>query len=136
MKAYDLQEGRFVLDHCPNCGVAHLFPQALYDTAQHRKPNVSIYCPNGHNWHYTGERAEDKLRRERDRLIQQQAQLTDEIAEQKRRADIAEARERRLKKRAAAGTCPCCKRSFSNMATHMKQKHPDFVSDNIVKLKA
>jgi len=29
----------------------------------------------------------------------------------------------RLRKRAAAGTCPCCKRSFSNMAEHIKRRH-------------
>lgn len=52
------------------------------------------------------------------------------------RAALAEAQARRLKKRAAAGTCPCCKRSFSNMATHMRKQHPAYVADNVVKLRA
>lgn len=34
----------------------------------------------------------------------------------------------RLKRRVSAGTCPCCKRTFKQLARHMKQKHPDFPS--------
>jgi 4-hydroxy-3-methylbut-2-en-1-yl diphosphate synthase IspG/GcpE len=31
-----------------------------------------------------------------------------------------------LAKRAKAGVCPCCNRTFSNMAEHMKKQHADF----------
>jgi hypothetical protein len=45
----------------------------------------------------------------------------------------------KLKKRTSAGTCPCCTRTFANMAEHMKKQHPDFVAEggaNVVRLKA
>lgn len=29
--------------------------------------------------------------------------------------------------RVSAGTCPCCNRSFKQLAAHMKNKHPDYV---------
>ncbi len=32
----------------------------------------------------------------------------------------------KVKKRAANGVCPCCNRTFSDLARHMKAKHPDF----------
>lgn len=32
----------------------------------------------------------------------------------------------RLKNRIAAGVCPCCNRSFQNVARHMAGQHPDF----------
>lgn len=32
----------------------------------------------------------------------------------------------KLKKRASAGICPCCNRTVSQMARHMKSKHPEF----------
>lgn len=40
----------------------------------------------------------------------------------------------RIKKRAAAGTCPCCKRTFSNMAEHMKKEHAAFVVETGAKV--
>lgn len=32
----------------------------------------------------------------------------------------------RTKKRIAGGACPCCKRSFTNLARHMSTQHPDY----------
>ena len=32
----------------------------------------------------------------------------------------------RLKKRAIAGVCPCCNRTFQQLAAHMAHKHPDY----------
>jgi phage/plasmid primase-like uncharacterized protein len=33
----------------------------------------------------------------------------------------------RLKARAKAGVCPCCNRTFKQLAAHMKNKHPEKV---------
>ena len=35
----------------------------------------------------------------------------------------------KLKKRASAGVCPCCNRSFQNLRRHMGNKHPEFVGE-------
>ncbi len=35
----------------------------------------------------------------------------------------------RHKKRAAAGVCPCCQRTFENVARHMKTKHPHYAKE-------
>ncbi len=35
----------------------------------------------------------------------------------------------KLRRRAAAGVCPCCKRTFENLARHMGTKHPDYGSE-------
>lgn len=34
---------------------------------------------------------------------------------------------KRLKNRIKHGVCPCCTRSFQNLASHMKTKHPEYV---------
>ena len=80
----------------------------------------------------------DQLRRERDRLKQQLAQKDDEIRVQR---DCREAAERsasarkgqitKLKKRAAAGVCPCCNRSFENLRRHIDSQHPGFVAEEV-----
>jgi uncharacterized Zn finger protein (UPF0148 family) len=34
----------------------------------------------------------------------------------------------KLQKRASNGVCPCCNRTFKQLAAHMKTKHPEFKS--------
>lgn len=78
----------------------------------------------------------DNLRRERDRLAQRVAQKDDEIKDKDREVAAQKGVVTKLKKRAAAGTCPCCQRSFSNMTTHIRKQHPEFVAENVVQLKS
>jgi ATPase subunit of ABC transporter with duplicated ATPase domains len=120
------------------CGTPFALPAELLSAA--RKSAHTIYCPHGHTvvWKET---EADKLRRERDRLKQDQARLEDEKrwAEERAsmatvRAEKAERAKKRLEKRASAGTCPCCSRTFSNMATHMKRQHPEFVQEGGAKV--
>lgn len=123
----------WVAKTCPICGVNYCL-ERTFDQYREKGAKgddgrpLDWHCPNGHSLVYRDSEA-DRLRRERDRLQQQLAQRDDEISTQGRRI-------KKLEKRAAAGTCPCCKRTFSNMATHMRKQHPEFVADNVVKLKA
>jgi hypothetical protein len=119
------------------CSIEHAIPAEL--DRQARETGHQIFCPLGHSWVIRENEAVVE-RRKRQRLEQENARLTEEAAEAQREKDKAErARMRavadlkRHKIRAAAGTCPCCKRTFSDMARHMKTKHPDF---NVVPLKA
>ena len=120
------------------CGMPFALPKDLRYQARNR--GHTIYCPLGHTvtWKET---EETRLRRERDRLKQETARLEDERREaiesanrETARADKAERKAKKLTKRAAAGTCPCCQRTFANMATHMKRQHPDFVAETGAKI--
>ena len=124
---------------CCSCGIKFEVPAEWH--AEKRQSHEYFYCPNGHSLSFKGESDEEKLRRERDRLKQDQARLEQELADANRQTEVASKRAFRaekattlLKKRAAAGTCPCCQRTFSNMATHMKQQHPTFVTDTGAKV--
>ncbi len=130
---------------CCRCKTDIYLPEALYEAAQ-KSTSITFYCPYGHSQIFAaGETEADKLRRERDRLAQKLAEKDDEIASQRRLREETERRlsaqkgqVTKLKKRAAAGTCPCCQRTFSNMASHMKNQHPEYVKDtgaNVVPLK-
>lgn len=108
----------------------------LNEAALNARGEISFFCSYGHKQFYVqGESEAAKLRRERDRLAQRVAQVEDERNEAQQAAAKAERATKRLKKRAAAGTCPCCQRTFLNMTAHMKGQHPEFVGDNVVKLK-
>ncbi len=112
---------------CPNCGILFAITQELEE--RRRGDGKSFYCPNGHSMSYHGSTSE-KLKKERDRSANLVARLDQERA----RRDAAE-RSRaavkgqltKVKKRVANGVCPCCNRSFSDLADHMATKHPDYV---------
>lgn len=72
-----------------------------------------------------GETEVQKLRRERDALLQREETLK----AQRRNLEVALTKEQRskarLKKRVQNGVCPCCTRSFTNLRRHMATKHPE-----------
>lgn len=122
---------------CCRCKATMWLPQELEDAAQRGREKIYFYCAYGHSQSYvTGETEADKLRRERDRLAQQIAQRDDEIKRQRERRQTTErqlaaqkANVTKLKKRAGAGVCPCCNRTFSGLQRHMAAKHPEFACE-------
>lgn len=104
-----------------------------------RKSGGFHTCCNGHSQGWNKTESEDAIiRRERDRLKQQIAQKDDEIAAERRRTEEARRQTTaargtitKLKTRASAGTCPCCNRIVSQMARHMKTKHPVFRAEAV-----
>lgn len=108
---------------CGKCGIVFAMPDR-YESAR-REDGATFYCPNGHPRAFVDSET-DKLRRERDLLKQQMAQKDDQLNRAETLAAAAKSQVAKLKKRAKSGTCPCCNRTFSNMAAHMKTKHPEF----------
>lgn len=124
------------MDTCYQCKVQHSFPQHIYDAAIQRRDSMTIWCPNGHSWVYKAQAKialEEQLRQERDRLKQQLAQKDDEIRrqregkeEEQRRVVALRGVVTRTKKRLSGGVCPCCNRTFQNLASHMATKHAEY----------
>ena len=94
-----------------------------------------FYCPNGHPLTFgqtTKDRLEKELIRERQKLDQAQAEIE---WQKKKRSDVERSLTAtkgvvtRLKNRAQSGTCPCCNRTFSDLAQHMANKHPSFAHE-------
>lgn len=117
---------------CCRCKEPFGLLQSSYDTLQ--RNGATFHCPWGHVQHFAeGETEADKLRRERDRLKQNTAYLQDQLREareatehQRRRANGYKGHATRITKRAKAGVCPCCNRTFKQLAAHMANKHPEF----------
>lgn len=133
---------RHVVNQCGTCAVWHTIPEIIYNA--YKAEGGYWHCPNGHQRGFrkgTDQIEQEEIRLERDRLkqdaarLEEQAKRAEEEASLARvRAEKAEASARRLKKRSSAGTCPCCSRTFSNMAEHMKHRHPEFVADGGAKV--
>lgn len=104
---------------CITCGVTFGVPEDLI--SEKRKDHTNFHCPNGHAMLFPSESDVEKLRK----------QLNSEKLAKQHEMNLrleAERREGMLRKRVAHGVCPCCKRSFTNLARHMKSKHPEQAS--------
>lgn len=116
---------------CGTCGVPFTMPEVVYN-AQVEEGGFHT-CPNGHS------RGWDKSRSQREaeirdiaRLRQSVAQKDDEIDDLKAQASKLKGETARILKRSSAGICPCCHRTFRQMAAHMKSKHPGY---NVIPMK-
>lgn len=126
-----LQE-TFITETCCNCGIPFAITRGLYDLLQREKRSRTFYCPNGHAQHYTGESDKakaERLARELAAARDREATLRDEKHREWKLRRQGEGRLRAFKKRVAGGVCPCCQRTFENLARHMKTKHPTFAKE-------
>jgi hypothetical protein len=111
-----------VVTHCW-CGIALAIPSNLHRVA-HDEKGHSVYCPLGHPFTY-GNSYEERLAAERRRHEATRDLLrAEENSHKATRGHLT-----RQKKRVAAGVCPCCHRTFKQLARHMRSKHPDYVEE-------
>jgi hypothetical protein len=118
-----LQTVVFEIEECCKCGIVFAMPGYL--KRRRYDEGGLFYCPNGHGQHY----AKSEVQRLREKLDEQTREATRQAA----RAASAEQAEHktkleinRLKKRVSNGVCPCCNRTFKQLARHMECKHPEY----------
>ena len=113
--------------NCSRCGLVFGMPDG-FEIAR-RRDGETCYCPAGHYLHYTN----------RETLKQELAGVRDDLAAQREetaraRSDAEGARRShtatkghltRTKRRANAGVCLDCHRSFANVRRHRERVHPE-----------
>lgn len=115
---------------CSECGVRHAMPSNML--AARRRDKQVFYCPNGHRQAFV-ESSTVLLQRELDAAkvalgavrLQRDAARKERDALERIKAQ-ALGKLKALKGRVKNGVCPCCQRSFVQLARHMATKHPDF----------
>jgi hypothetical protein len=114
--------GTLVVTRCW-CGLSHAIPSDLYEQAKRRK-DVVVYCPLGHTWIFR-DTDEERIKR-LDRRLEATRDLlrAEERSHSATRGHLTRAKKR--ERRVAAGVCPCCNRSFANLARHMAGQHPSY----------
>jgi hypothetical protein len=117
---------------CATCGVIFAL-EDTYDECR-RKDGRGFYCPNGHSLSYKTTET-DRLRKELDNTkrrlesAQREANWQGQRAlENARSAAAYKGHLTRIRRRIAAGVCPCCRRTFSNVERHIQGQHPEFVA--------
>lgn len=116
---------------CADCGT--LFGITEQFEKARRKDHRNFYCPRGHSLSYLGPSIEERLRKE---LTQAQEEANRKAtaldreraihASTKKSRDAFKGHLKRTKKRVGNGVCPCCNRTFQNLARHMSGQHPDY----------
>lgn len=108
---------------CANCGTHYAIDSFLQ---QKLKINATtFYCPNGHRQWY-GEGEADRLKKENQTLRNRVSWAETEAEEAKKEKAALKGQLTKTRKRIANGVCPCCHRTFKQLAAHMDNKHPDF----------
>jgi hypothetical protein len=118
---------RLTIVECGECAVDFAMPEAMHESC--REDGRNFWCPNGHRIAYS----DTEVKRLKKEVERQRSAAARAVA----RADQAEAsavalkgHNTRLKKRASAGVCPCCNRTFKQLAAHMKSQHPEFPAED------
>ena len=111
---------------CGACGVVFGLEEDFY--ASRRRTGHDFYCPNGCKVSWS-ETTEDRLKRslEDARRRAASAEGRAERIERSRRAYKGQLT--KVKNRVSKGVCPCCNRTFQDLARHMETKHPDYASE-------
>jgi hypothetical protein len=114
---------------CCVCHVAFAFDHNLYD--RRRADRESFYCPNGHSQHFTGETDSAKLKRLLDGEVARRESAERMIEHERRSKSVYRGKLNALKGRVKNGVCPCCKRSFAQLARHMATQHPQYGAESV-----
>jgi len=110
---------------CCDCAMLFAMTDEFY---QHRLGNGRMfYCPAGHAQHFT--QRDDELAELKRKTQSLQSQLTYAVTDAeraKRDRTTLKSQLTKTRNRIANGVCPCCNRTFQNVARHMDNKHPEF----------
>ena len=103
------------------CGINLAVPEPLHRWAKNDQRN-HIYCPLGHTFVFR-----DDYRTKYESANRRAQANLDLLRAEERSHTATRGHLTRTKKRVAAGVCPCCNRTFQNLARHMKGQHPEYV---------
>lgn len=115
---------------CPNCGITHAIPAGF--ERQMLEKGRNCICPRGHTWSFMA-KSRVQIIKDRDeeiiRLRARVASRNEEIEHIKGSQKALRGVTTKTKHRIANGACPCCNRSFADLAKHMKGKHPKYLKN-------
>lgn len=114
--------------NCPSCQIIYALPSSLYDwlkkhseASQYR--TMDTYCPNGHEWRFTGADAEERQRRRAENAEAELERAREQRDAAKRSAAAEKGHRTRILNRIKNGVCPWCNRTFQDVRRHARSKH-------------
>jgi hypothetical protein len=120
---------------CGGCGGVYAISEKY--RKQKEQEGGGWHCPycqcSWGYWDGENEKLKKQVQEANDRLAGERArhdQTREALAHEKHGARSVRGHLSRVKKRVAAGVCPCCNRTFQNLARHMVGQHPSFIEKN------
>lgn len=120
---------QLVTESCIDCGIIFAMPVDFKKRCKELGSAKSFYCPNGHSmvYRYSEKDQEiNRLKQEKEQLEQSRNSLHNQLSEKTQQVSKLERSIKTRNRRLKAGVCPCCNRTFQELADHMKSKHPDY----------
>lgn len=122
---------------CPRCGGIYAIAQEYFNEAKQLGGFKQCWtCPYCKEERGFSESELDRVRKQLESERARAAQLSSSLQSVREERDRhwterkkLQTRTRNLKLRVKHGVCPCCQRTFKQLATHMKAKHPDYNPD-------
>lgn len=119
--------------NCGECGGTYAINEHYREQMYQKGGSWNCpYCSCG--WGYSQNNENSKLKKQIETLERskkfaerQAANEREEAKYQKNCARAQKAAKTRIKNRIKNGVCPCCNRTFKQLAAHMKNKHPDYM---------
>lgn len=112
------------LHECPSCGVVYGFSDDYEE--RRRQDHKTFYCPNGHSLSYSQESREEKLKRQLEQTSSQLARTQSSLEMSRRSKAAIKGQLTKTRRRVSNGVCPCCNRTFADLAAHMHGQHPEY----------
>ena len=125
--------GQLIVTDCW-CGMTYAVPKTLYDHVHEQHDNgerqTNIYCPLGHTWTFGGDGEAARQRKRAERLERQLASRDEDLRVERASHTATKGQLTKVRKRAERGVCPHpeCKRSFVDVARHVRTKHPELLA--------
>jgi hypothetical protein len=120
------------------CGHCHLaFAVSASVEMDWRRKGEQFFCPHGHPLRYTTQTEADTLRKqlelkERELTFARNNAQAERAAREKTERQLTARKgiNTRLRNRIKHGVCPCCHRTFQQLARHIQTQHPQFNKDD------
>jgi len=120
---------------CGVCGGTYAINERY--RAQQRQEGGSWSCPYCRaSWGYGDNNENSNLKKKLEKEEKRRKWAEENAARLRKNVDTANRRtaaqkgaNTRMKNRARAGVCPCCSRTFKQLAAHMKNKHPGYAKE-------
>lgn len=111
--------------NCGQCGGVYAITETFRNSKWQK--GGGWHCPYCQvSWGYFKDNENARLKRDLEDEKKRKDAALARANETERNLAQALRREKLIKHRVAAGTCPCCKRTFKQLAAHMNRKHPDY----------
>lgn len=129
-----LYSDTLVAIECGMCHIPFALPTSMHNSR--KRDGKLFWCPNGHEICYSdseNQKLKDQLAREKanlKRTLARETAVRDQLQATEYHLRAEKGAKTKLKNRIAAGMCPCCRRTFQNVARHIEGQHPGFAAEH------